>query len=577
LAGKVCGECKFYLVRGVCPRAEYKKRDLNVTACAPTDKACELFQPKYKKNSDSEFDMGEALTLVNEGNTFVCPTDSKELHGYSEGYYIPFESKVHKILEDRYGEALKSYNVEEVVKHLQRANYVERETINKFFNKTPIQNGLFNFRTHDVEPFSPEEIFTYKLNVSYDPEAKCPNFLKFLAEILPDENDRKLLQEIAGYCLLPAMPFHKLFWFYGIGRNGKDRIILTLENILGEENTSHLNLGELREGRRFSLCQLYGKLLNVSSEPDSKYPIQTNILKLISGENTIHAELKNRNNRLRFRNKAKIIVVGNSFPKVEDSSIGFWDRVTVLNFPRSFAEDESIQNIERGWLEKPDETPGLFNWMLEGLYRLQEKGVFSTSKTIEETKQEFMRVSDPFRAWLNDCCRFLPEAYLTRKEAYNNYKEYADELGATPDSERTFYGKMRQAPKIKDIKKRIKGTNKRIFQGITLKIETEEDESQTKLENGADGADGAGKRKFYSHGKNENHKNKEDNKIPAPSAPSAPKPFDVDETFTQLQCFDCRRVLTRDTPHTFYEGKPCCFSCFRKIEAQKRRQDRGDS
>ena len=289
-----------------------------------------------------------------------------------------------------------------------------------------------------------------------------------------------------------------------------------------------MNLGELRESRRFSVAQLYGKLLNVSSEPDSKYSIPTNILKLISGENTIHAELKGKNKRLRFTNRAKIIVVGNSFPKVEDSSEGFWERVEVLNFPKSFGRKEIIKNIERHWLENPNETSGIFNWMLEGLYRLQTNGFFSSSKTTEEIKTEFYRISNPFRAWLNDCCVFLSVGKVTRQEAYDSYKEYANELGANPDSTRNFYNKMRQTPKIKEFKgKTPAGKSERYFKGVAIK-NSENDENQSISEElGAEGAQGAGS--GYST-LFDNHKNgveKECNS-PAPCAPSAPNSSEID-------------------------------------------------
>lgn len=57
MAEKVCGDCKFHLKRGVCPRAEYKDYERNLIACSSTDKACELFQSKRKqkkKNNDEE-------------------------------------------------------------------------------------------------------------------------------------------------------------------------------------------------------------------------------------------------------------------------------------------------------------------------------------------------------------------------------------------------------------------------------------------------------------------------------------------------------------------------------------------
>ncbi|MBA7485040.1 hypothetical protein ES707_20574 [subsurface metagenome] len=45
---KVCGDCKFHLKRGICPKAEYKKRDLNLAACLSSDPVCPLFQLKRR-------------------------------------------------------------------------------------------------------------------------------------------------------------------------------------------------------------------------------------------------------------------------------------------------------------------------------------------------------------------------------------------------------------------------------------------------------------------------------------------------------------------------------------------------
>jgi P4 family phage/plasmid primase-like protien len=384
------------------------------------------------------------------------------------------------------------------------------------------------------------------------------------------KEDNPSLQEIMGYCLLPAMPFHKLFWFYGSGRNGKDRVIKTVEYVLGPENTSHLNLGEFRETRRFSLCQLYGKFLNVSSEPESKYPISTNILKLISGENLIHAELKNKNNRLAFINKSKVIVVGNAFPKVEDSSTGFWERVEVLNFPYSFTGKDCIPNIERKWL--PKETSGILNWMLEGLYRLKENGEFSTSKTTEETKAEFIRVSDPFRAWQNDCCAFLSVGKVTRDEAYTSYKDYAEELGATPDSPRLFYNKMRQTPRISEYRSKVEGKTERGFRGLVLKNPDENGSPQPTVE---ESVSGVSRRSSSTYPLEKHNDNNIRNGIIKPdisdTLDTKKAKINIDEAFRTLQCFDCKRRLTDHTPYTYWQGRPFCITCFNKIEAQKKK------
>ncbi|TRZ48412.1 MAG: hypothetical protein D4S01_10345 [Dehalococcoidia bacterium] len=296
-------------------------------------------------------------------------------------------------------------------------------------------------------------------------------------------------------------------------------------------------------------------------------------MKLISGENLIHAELKGKNNRLAFINKAKAIVVGNAFPKVEDSSTGFWERVEVLNFPFSFTGKDAIPNIERKWL--PKETSGVLNWMLEGLYRLKEQGQCSTSKTTEETKAEFMRVSDPFRAWLNDCCAFLSVGKITRDEAYTNYKNYAEELGATPDTPKTFYNKIRQTPKVSDCRGRDStGKIQRYFKGLILK-ELDENSNQPTLDESVTGVTGKPSISYHLKKQNINNVSKIQNITPVnsvtPVTKKKPK-IDVDEAFKPLQCFDCGKRLTDNTPFTYWDSKPFCFTCFHKIEAQKKKK-----
>jgi len=273
-----------------------------------------------------------------------------------------------------------------------------------------------------------------------------------------------------GYCLLPSMPLHKMFWLYGTGRNGKGVIVRTLEAILGADSCGNLNLSEFREGRRFALSQLYGKLINISSEPPiSKYGLPTTVLKMVTGQDTIKAELKGKNERLSFTNVSKLFILGNHFPKVEDNSLGWWDRVIVLNFPNSFEGEKCVPDIEKNWI--PEELSGVFNWMLEGLYRIRENNGFSASKSTEETKAEFMKVSDPFNAWIIERCEKIPSAYMLREDALNSYFEYCDDIGAERDSKRLFYEKMRQTPQVKDVgQKKIAGKPQRVFQGITLKV-----------------------------------------------------------------------------------------------------------
>jgi hypothetical protein len=83
-----------------------------------------------------------------------------------------------------------------------------------------LPNGLLDWRTGQLLPHDPAIPSTVRIPVPWNPEATCPFVDAFLASTLPEDCVR-LLEEIAGYALLPDNPLHKAILFDGAGRNGK--------------------------------------------------------------------------------------------------------------------------------------------------------------------------------------------------------------------------------------------------------------------------------------------------------------------------------------------------------------------
>jgi P4 family phage/plasmid primase-like protien len=441
-----------------------------------------LRKQKVKDESKhvKERELEEILERLRLEFTFKTPTDLRDLFYYEDGIYKSAECMIEGLLEKELGAKASVHFVSEVLEHLRHGSYVERCEFNKYTGSVPVLNGLLSLASLELKPFDPNIIYTYKLNVHFNTAAKCPKWMSFLDQVLPKE-DQPLLQEYLGYCILPAMPKHKLMWFYGLGRNGKGRVIITLEAIVGKKNCSYLELEEFDGEHRFATAQLYGKMINVSSEPSTVSVLQTHLLKKITGEDTLDAEVKGKQKRLSFQNIAKPFVLGNQFPKVCDSSLAFEDRTLILKFPNTFTGKNQVDNIERSWLDDPAEVSGIFNWMLDGLHRLGVNHYFTLSKTTKEILLEFKRTSDGIGAWMEDNCIFDSEGFISRKEAFEDYKNYADkELGKTPETERRFYQRLRDTPKVKDHNSNKEG---RGFKGIRLKKPDDklQKETQTQL------------------------------------------------------------------------------------------------
>lgn len=235
-------------------------------------------------------DIGSLLDKLNTDYVFKTPTDLEDIYCYQKGVYVFAEHTLKTVLEEWLGARTTTGTVNEVLNHIRRQSYIERSEFNKFKGYVPVQNGLLNLDTEDVKDFNKDDIFTFKLNVSFDKEKKCPKFLSWLNQVQTPENILTL-QEYAGYCLLPSFPFHRSMWFIGKGRNGKGTFILTLERILGIENCAHINIQSLNGERNFSEAQLYGKLVNVSSEPTTNKELETPLFKKITGDDYIEAEV----------------------------------------------------------------------------------------------------------------------------------------------------------------------------------------------------------------------------------------------------------------------------------------------
>lgn len=429
-------------------------------------------------------DMPVILYNLKNQFTFKTPTDLEDIYYYDNGVYVFAEHKIKALLETWLSSQASTHMINEVLDHIRRSSYVDRTEFNKFKGLIPVQNGLLNLETLELKPFSKDEIFTYKINAVYNPESKCPKWIKFLNEVLKQE-DIKPLQEYMGYCLYPAMPYHVLMWLYGKGRNGKGRITITIEEIIGPKNCAHLNVEEFNGDRRFSTEGLYGKMINISSEPATIKTLQTPLLKKLTGEDVIDAEVKNKQRRLSFMNMAKFFILGNRFPKINDTTLAFWDRVLLIPFPNSFLGNNRKANIEKEWLDSPEEVSGILNWMIEGLHNLAKQKQFSRSASMEETMLDFKRNSDSVGAWLDEKVIFELDATYIKSNAFDDYKEYSDEIGATPETQNKFYARIRDTPKIKDTRVKSQNGFIRVFRGIKPKNNStidEQDNPQTTLD-----------------------------------------------------------------------------------------------
>ena len=359
-------------------------------------------------------------------------------------------------------------------------NYIKALTLQShdFFNTPPyllpVENGVVDLRTGEMREYDKNDRFIFQLPVKFDPFAKdCPNFKKLISEIVYPE-DVPLLQEWFGYNLYRAYPAQKAMLFVGSGSNGKTTLIKILVALLGRENVTAVSLHDL-ETNRFAPADLFGKLANIVNELPSSALRETKTFKAVTGGDLLRAEKKYRE-AFTFENYAKLTFATNQLPKVGDDTDAFFRRWLIVSFPFKFSLNpkpgEKLADPTLAEKIIQHELPCVLNWAIEGLQRLMRNGWnFSYGKTIEETRRDYIRKSDPVRAFMQDALELKPDAWVPKPDLYKAYVEYCIENKLPAVTEISFFMALAKygIDTSKTERKEINGKRVRVLLGVALK------------------------------------------------------------------------------------------------------------
>ena len=289
-----------------------------------------------------------------------------------------------------------------------------------------MQNGLYDLFGHRLIEHTPAIFTTNLLPYDYDTDAQCPRWLQYLDEVFMSDADTILrVQEIIGYAFHKAIPKPALFFLVGRGSNGKSVFIDTLPYLCGKENVSNVSLNLLSS--EIYILDLFGKMVNVSSETPNKKFINTDLVKAVVGGDWVTGrELYKRPSK--FKPFAKHYLAMNQLPSIEDDTHGMWRRINVIEFPRTFSEDEMDVELTGKLVA---ELSGIFNWALEGYKRLRnQKFIFSESKSMQRRKQQYQTESN---SALDFSLNYLKEAdsenSLAFKEVSDCYIKFCEKEG----------------------------------------------------------------------------------------------------------------------------------------------------
>jgi len=328
------------------------------------------------------------------------------------------------------------------------------------------QNGLVNVTTRELMPHTPFFFQYHAVPFDFDPHAPSPaRWHQFTGELFGDDMESVgTLQEWMGYVMSADTRQQKILLIIGPKRSGKGTIARTVTELLGSCNVVAPTLASLAQN--FGLQPLIGKPLAIVGDarvaPRNGSTITERLLS-ISGEDALTVDRKNKD-AWTVVFPTRIVILTNELPRLIDSAGALPSRFIVLRLTKSFYGKENI-NL-RDTLKT--ELPGIFNWVIDGLVRLRQRGRFVQPKSAVELVEDLGNLSSPITAFVKDYCQLGRDKKVPKNELFNAWREWCSDNGHVPGSSNTFAKHLYAAfPQIRQARPTADdGTRQRVFEGI---------------------------------------------------------------------------------------------------------------
>jgi P4 family phage/plasmid primase-like protien len=153
----------------------------------------------------------------------------------------------------------------------------------------------------------------------------------------------------------------------------------------------------------------------------------------ITGGDTITAKILYRNT-FSFKPHCKLILAANELPVIKDKTRGFYRRMLVIMFNKSFFGVED-RNLDK---KLTTELPGILNWALIGRKRLYKNKEFNLTDDLKGTIESIRRENNPIEMFIDEKIGFLNGVSTYKKEVYAEYTRYCKENNNHPMAHARF-------------------------------------------------------------------------------------------------------------------------------------------
>ena len=318
--------------------------------------------------------------------------------GKFKGTYRYNKKDLRKIARQfKYGLNMREFEeIEEVLKDIapQKRRTTDPDLI-------AVENGIFNYKTKELQPFDPELVYLSKSQVAYNEHAKNViihnddddtdwDVETWVEELSDDPEIVKSLWEIMSAIVRPHVRWDKAAWLFSTkGANGKGTLVTLMRNLVGQNSYASIPIDDFSGKNQFSLAPLLNATSVIVDENDvGTYIDKAANLKAVVTNDVVTIEKKGKD-RIAYQFYGFMVQCLNEFPQVKDKTNSFNRRQLFIPMNKSF-EGVERKYIKTDYLFSQDVLEYvLFKVLNTNFYTL------STPEASKEILEEFKSNNDP--------------------------------------------------------------------------------------------------------------------------------------------------------------------------------------
>lgn len=368
--------------------------------------------------------------------------------GPNKGIYVTDEDTFRQIAE-QYNYQLTTHEFNECMSRLR--TLVPKRELTRKRNLIAVNNGIFDYDTKELLPFSSDYVFTSKSRVNYNPLAKNVTLHNpddvtdwdvesWMNTLSDDPEVVDLLWQILGAIVRPNVAWNKSAWFYSeSGNNGKGTLCELMRQLCGEGTYTSIPLSHMSSD--FMLEPLIHASAIIVDENDvGTFIDKAANLKAIITNDVIQINRKYKQ-PIAYRFYGFMVQCLNEMPRIRDKSDSFFRRQLFIPFTKCFTGKER-KYIKHDYLHRQEVLEYV-------LYRVLNMNYYTlaTPKSCEDALDEYKSFNDPIRGFAEE---ILPQCnwdFLPYKFLYDMYLSWfkKNSPSGTALSEPSFRNDLKRA------------------------------------------------------------------------------------------------------------------------------------